>query len=303
MRQRTCELAHAIGPEVEEHHGVAVRQRAHRLPGLVDHDTRLDELVGHAGGVRLVDQRPCLARGLPAAARHGIERSLRTIPAPVAIHGVVATADRRDAAGAASRQRPFQRGNVLRRAGGRRIAAVGHDVHEHPHDAAAGRHVDERVEVALVTVHAAVGDEADEMECMAVAGTAVQRGRQDLVAEEVPLANVEVDARQVLVDDPPGAEVHVSDLGVAHLPGRQAHGLTARDQGCVRILFDELPVRRRVRPGYGVVVRVRGEAPAVEHDQHEGRRRLRHREKATTMIPRQARVLPMQSHCFQWFEP
>ena len=49
-----------------------------------------------------------------------------------------------------------------------------------------------------------------------------QAPTQHLVLEEAAVGDRVVDPRQVLLDDRAGAEVEVADLGVAHLPVRQA---------------------------------------------------------------------------------
>ncbi|MNZ99418.1 hypothetical protein D3C78_1187410 [compost metagenome] len=57
-----------------------------------------------------------------------------------------------------------------------------------------------------------------------LAGTCslVHRACQHRVLEELAVANGLGDAGEVLVDDTAGAQVHVTDFGVAHLPVRQA---------------------------------------------------------------------------------
>jgi hypothetical protein len=98
-------------------------------------------------------------------------------------------------------------------------------VHEDLRYLAPGGHLDERVQVPLVTVNAAVGHQADEMERVFAAGDAVHRCGQGGTLEELSVSNALVDARQVLIDNAAGTHVHVSDLGVTHLAGGQADGL------------------------------------------------------------------------------
>ena len=56
-----------------------------------------------------------------------------------------------------------------------------------------------------------------------------QRGS---VGEKVPCADGAVDPRVFLIHDPAGAEIQVTDLGIAHLLGRESDGgLRGPDQG------------------------------------------------------------------------
>ena len=73
-------------------------------------------------------------------------------------------------------------------------------------------------------VHAAVGDEPDEVDALG----AGERGAQDLVLGQRAVGDRLVDAREVLLDDGARAEVEVADLAVAHLPVGQADRAAAR---------------------------------------------------------------------------
>ena len=73
-----------------------------------------------------------------------------------------------------------------------------------------------------------------------------------------------------LIDHPTGAKVHVTDLGVAHLPGRKTHGFARRDEGPVRILLQEFVKCRRSREGDRVVIAIWSKAPSVKNDQDHG---------------------------------
>jgi hypothetical protein len=132
------------------------------------------------------------------------------------------------------------------------------------------RHVDERVQVSLMAVDAAVGHEADEVQRVQPARDAIHRGDERVADEEVGVADAFIDPREVLVNDAAGAHVQVADFGVAHLPGGQADGLARRDELRVRIAAHQLVVDRR--PGHrdGVVLALGADAPAVEDDEGDG---------------------------------
>ena len=78
----------------------------------------------------------------------------------------------------------------------------------------------------------------------------------------------EVDAGQILHDHGAGPEVHMADLGVAHLPLRQADGQPAGGQRRVRVPPPELVEDRRIGEGDGVTGPVGGQSPTVEYHQH-----------------------------------
>jgi hypothetical protein len=137
-------------------------------------------------------------------------------------------------------------------------------------------HADERVQMLLVAVDAAVREEADEVERVAAAGAAIHGVLRGLVLEQLAVADALVDSRQVLIDDAAGPHVGVADLGVAHLSGRQADGLPRRDELRAGVAFEERVVVRLPGERDGVVFPRLADAPAVENDKDE-RSRRRHR--------------------------
>jgi hypothetical protein len=99
---------------------------------------------------------------------------------------------------------------------------------------------------------------------------AAQAARSSALVKKLPSSMAASMRVQVLVDDPTGAEIHVPDFGVAHLPVRQADETALGvDQG-MRVGGQQgVPVRQR-RLGEGVVGRVFAVAPAVEDEQDDG---------------------------------
>ena len=102
---------------------------------------------------------------------------------------------------------------------------------------------------------------------------AAERRDERLVLEERPVGDGAVDALEVLVEHAAGADRQMADLGVAHLPGRQADRLAGGGEPRVRVLRPEPVEDRRVgeldrvpRPG-------RGAAPPVEDDERYERER------------------------------
>src|ERR1700689_1442938 len=111
-----------------------------------------------------------------------------------------------------------------------------------------GGDVDQRVQVGEARVHAAVGDEADQVH----AGRVAHGRHEDGVGGEGAIGDGVFDAREVLAHDGAGAEVEVTDLGVAHLPFGQAHGAAAGGELRVRVGRPELVEDRRVGERDGI---------------------------------------------------
>ena len=266
IEQRRQDLAGAVGAVVEHQDAVAVLHA--RVA--VDHG-RQHELVVQTGGVALVDGLVGRLGALAFGVDHGVVGQGHALPALVAVHGIVAAGDRREMDRQACLQAGLDVLQALKRAARRHVAAVEEGVDPHRH-AGARDQVGQRDEMVLVGMHATRRGEAHQ-----VAGTAVllQGGDQlgqDRVLGQRAVVDGLVDARQVGHGDPAGAEIHVADLGIAHLAlGQADEGLRGVDQA-LRAGRDQPVVVGRARIEDGVVARVGTMAPAIENAQDGGPR-------------------------------
>ena len=264
--QGAAHLAGAVGPEVEEHELVAGGDRGRR--GRPD-DGRGHELVRDAGGVGRAHGRRRAGHRRRLAAHHAAPVALRALPAPVAVHGVDAAADGADGrAGAVPL--PLQRREQPRRLVGRDVAPVGDGVDADLPHLPGQRHAHQRAQVVDVRVHAAVGDQAHQVQRSPGRAGAVAGRDERRVLGQRAVGHGRAEPHQVLRHDAPGAEVQVADLGVAHLAGRQADVVAGGGDAGVRPAPQQAVEHGRGRPVDGVAGAGRGQAPAVEHDQHDG---------------------------------
>ena len=259
------EFSRTVGAEIEEYDAVALLHAR-----IAADDGRDDKFVRHLLRVRGFDS--FLRRRLLHAVSlgDGVIRLLDALPALVAIHGVVAPRDRRDLADADLTAFLFELGEIACRARRRHVAPVEEGMHIDFRESILLRHFEKPVEVLFVAVHAARRNEAEEVKCAARLLRAVDGVEQSLVLEERALGDRLRDARELLVDDAPCADVRMPDLGVAHLPVRQADVLARRLQLGVRIFRREAVQDGRLSDGDGVrrVFRV-ADSPAVHDDERD----------------------------------
>ena len=152
-----------VRTEVEEYH---------RIPGAdlsaAGTHGRHHEFVGNLLGVA-VGHRLHRALCLDAlAVNHGGIGLFHTVPAVVAVHGVVAAHYRSDFAHADFLQLIGAFLHIILAGGGRYVAAVQQSVDIHILQAAALSQLHDGIEVGVMAVDAAVGQQADEMEGLAV---------------------------------------------------------------------------------------------------------------------------------------
>ena len=135
-----------------------------------------------------------------------------------------------------------------------------------------------------MAVHAAVGNESEQMKPMAT-----RLGEDFLqypITRELALGDSLVNPGQVLMDDSASAQVEMADFRIAHLSFWQAHVAPAGAQFSPRILSIEAVVKWRVSKERGVAVFLTFipaagiDAPAIANDKHDWRRHM-------------ARTLPM----------
>ena len=192
---------------------------------------------------------------------------LDAVPALVAVHREVAADDGPDPARADLVHPGLDLREVLHAALGRRVAAVGEGVHDQVLDPPLGGELDQRLEVAVGGMHAAVGHQPDEVHARGVA----ERRLQHLVLGERAVLDRGVDPRQVLGDDRAGPQVEMPDLGVAHLPLGEPDARPHRGQRGVGMLLPQLVEDRRLRQRDRVAGPGLSEPPAIQHHQADGR--------------------------------
>ena len=153
--------------------------------------------------------------------------------------------------------------------GGQRVAAIHEGMDEYAVNAVLLRHLQQRVKMRLLRVHATIGEQSKKMQPALAHSRMFHCGQQHRVRKEFAVLNHQVDARDVHVHDAPGANVEMTHLAVAHLPFRQAHKRTAGMNQCVGILAQKAVIgwlarqRDGVRFGFGAV------SPAIEDDQYQ----------------------------------
>ena len=183
----------------------------------------------------------------------------------VAIHGVVAAANRGDRH--RRRQRRTQALDVLARRSRRRVAAVGEGMHDSRHTCLR-EHLRQRRRVILMRMHAARRDQAHQVAGAAGLPQALDQADQGRGLLDLAVGDGLADARQVLHHDTAGADVEMSDLGVAHLPLRQADIPARREEEGVGAGVPQTVEGGGARLAHGVVGRVLPPAPAVQDHQH-----------------------------------
>ncbi len=118
----------------------------------------------------------------------------------------------------------------------------------------------------LIGVHAAVGEQSEQVKAAAAGAGVFHGGEQDRMGEEFAVLDHELDARAVHVHDASRADVEVADFAVAHLTFGQSDVRTAGVNQGVGILAQQAVVgglagkRDGIGFGFGAV------APAVEDD-------------------------------------
>ena len=264
--QGVDQLAGAIGPEVGVDEAVAV---AHPAVDAID-DRRRDELVALTAPVGGADRLDGARGLLPHPVDDRVIAALDPVPPAVAVHGPVPAPDRGDAGVRVGRSQPrLEVRDEVETRRRRRVAPVEQRVDPHTRHGQAGRQRDEGDEVAVVGMDATRPDEADDVQAavhprLSGAGRDERRPRR-----ERPVGDRRVDPRQILEDRPPGAEVQVADLGVAHLTGRQADCVLGCAQCRVRPLAEErTPGRQRGRRD-GIGRGICADSEPVEDDEDD----------------------------------
>ena len=259
---RRQDFPHPVGAEVEAQQRVAVLHA-----GIVADGGGDDEFVGDLLAVGLIDDRGGVGEARSLAFRHRQVGLLHPVPALVAVHGVVAAIDGGDLhrSGQGGRQAAQILAGRLRRG----VAAVGEGMDNGLHPGLV-QDMGQRDGMVLMRVHATGGNQAEQVAGAAGGLQPPDQIRQHRVFRQAAVLDREADPRQVLHHHAPGADIEVADLGIAHLPIRQADIQPGGAQQRVRTGRPEPVEIRGLGQTDGIVRRVFAPAPAVQDHQHHG---------------------------------
>ena len=110
------------------------------------------------------------------------------------------------------------------------------------------------------------------MQCRVAGARRLDGVAERLIADELAVADRDVDPRVILVDDTAGADVQVPDFGIAHLAFGKADAELRRIDRRVGARREQPPPVRRIGARDRVVGRVLAASEAVEDQQHRGAR-------------------------------
>ena len=259
-------LAHAVGAEITRQQAVARRHA-----GIIADHRRQHEFIRLAASIGDVDRRQGVL-GRRAARRHqGVIGQGNAIPAIVAVHGVIAPGDGGDTNAGNRLRGGDEIGDIALGARRRHVPAISEDMH-HDGDAMAGDDPRERRDLPQVTVYAAVRDDPQDMADTLALPELGGEFRKDGIAGQGAVGDRLIDARHDLGDHPAGADIHMADLGIAHLVVGQADiGARGGEQAMGTARHETVP-DRGMGLGDGVVLHRLAIAPAVEDAQHDGTR-------------------------------
>ena len=259
--QRPGHLTGAVGAEVHEDHAVALVDDALRAD-----NGGLDEFVRHILGIAGLDGVDGVGILHALAADDGVVAGLDPVPALVAVHAPEAALDSCDLRVAQFLALLLQLGHEAGAAAGRHVTAVQEAVDIDLLQAALLRHIKNAEDVLEVAVHAAGGEQTQDMQGFAILLGVVHGLDVDRVLEELAGLDLLGDLGQNLEHDAAGADVGVADLGVAHLAFGQTHVQTGGLQQGVGVLGKELIQVGFLRLGDGVARSGGGDAVAVHDD-------------------------------------
>ena len=144
------------------------------------------------------------------------------------------------------------------------VAAIHERVHEDAVNPVLFGHAEQGVEMSLVRVHAAVGEQSEEVKTAAASASVFHGCNEDWVGEELAVLDHQLDARAVHVNDASRADVKVAHLAVAHLTvGKSNVGAAGLNQG-VGILSQKAVVRGLAGERDGIGLGLGAIAPAIE---------------------------------------
>src|SRR5262249_30050054 len=141
----------------------------------------------------------------------GLERLLDARPAIVAVHGIIAAADRGDFSHANLRHFCLNFADVIQAGIGRRIATIREGVEVDAAESPAATKFQAAIQMLKQPMNARVRNDAEEMQLGAVFQGMPDRSIELGIVVKLTRADGFGDAHRFLIDDPAGADVLMAD--------------------------------------------------------------------------------------------
>ena len=151
-----------------------------------------------------------------------VVRPFDPLPAPVAVHCIIAPHDRRDPARAYFPRLLLEIPGVPEAAARIGVATVrkGMDAHPVSGQPLLRGKAQQGVQMVQRGMHAPVRKQPHKMQSRTPFGGMARGCKQGLVVEKLAVLDRFVDACNFLIDHPACSEIHVTHLGISHLPVR-----------------------------------------------------------------------------------
>ena len=236
-------------------------------------DHRLQKLI--PAGLGGISRGNCFTRGIGAflssSEHNGIPGEFVAFPAAVTIHREITTDHCRN-------RRPgrlqilCELRQISRPALWRSIAAIRDRMHQHfPASRRLGGSTNGH-QMILMTVHSPIADQTQQVQPMPLGlGESLLQYR---ITRQGILTDGLVDARQVLINNPPRAQIEVPHFTVAHLPGWQTHVLPRAGNFAPRIFLIHHIMKWSFGQQRGIPIfngpgeTVRVDSPTIANDQN-----------------------------------
>ena len=87
-------------------------------------------------------------------------------------------------------------------------------------------HLKQSIQMGIVTVYAAIRKKSPQMQVGMILLTVIDRTQELFVLKEHSVLNVLSDQCEILVNDPSRSDIHMTNLGITHLPVRKSYRKT-----------------------------------------------------------------------------
>ena len=242
IREAEClgDLSGTVRTEVEENDGVIGFYDGQGLAFFIGNDSGQNELVRHALVIGVLHSLDAVGRLVAYAQYQGVICLLDTVPVVIPVHRIVTAVEGSHLAYADLRCLVDQLLQIALAGRGRCISAVEERMQIYSVQALSLAELQDRVQVGVVAVYAAVGKQAPDVQIGIVLFTVIDGAEQFFVLEEYAVLDIFGDQCQVLIYDAAAAHVHMADLGVAHLAIRKTYEQSGGIALLERILFHQL---------------------------------------------------------------
>ena len=263
IAEHSGDLSCPVRSEIKKYYGIPIL-----YPSVGSTDNRLYKLVRNPCVIGFLYRRKHVITFFSLTRYKSVVGDFHSVPSLVAVHGIVSSDDRGHLSDAELPRLFYKLIDISVPRCGRGISSIHKAVYKHLLNTLPLRKLQKTIKMCVVRMNTTIREETVEMQGFVCRLHMLTRGLQLLVLKKCAVLYLLCDPGKILIYDPTGSHVQMTDLGISHLSFGKSDSHPTGISLNKRITLHQHVNIRSIRSHDGVPLLIFREAKAVKYHQY-----------------------------------